>query len=120
MLFKWCMGFQRKSISSRENQKIIYPKVQIIPYEPIGPEHQPIVDAIHDFMSKLFPIEELREYMWNHLASTLLGTPGNQTFNNYLGGGRNGKSVLVTLMTKVLGDYKADLPLTAYCDTKKN
>ena len=90
-----------------------------IPYESIGPKHQKIVDDINDFMAKLFPIEELREYMWNHLASTLLGTPGNQTLNNYLGGGRNGKSVLVTLMTKVLGDYKADLPLTAIVTPKR-
>jgi phage/plasmid-associated DNA primase len=55
-------------------------------------------------MAKLFPEQELREYMWEHLSSTLVGTALNQTFNNYLGGGRNGKSVLVTLMTKTLGE----------------
>lgn len=90
-----------------------------IEYIPIGPEHSEVVDEINDFMTKLFPVEELREYMWNHLASTLLGTPGNQTFNNYLGGGRNGKSVLVTLMAKTLGEYKADLPLTAIVTPKR-
>jgi P4 family phage/plasmid primase-like protien len=90
-----------------------------IEYIPIGPEQQKTVDEINDFMEKLFPVEELREYMWNHLASTLLGTPGNQTFNNYLGGGRNGKSVLVTLMAKTLGEYKADLPLTAIVTPKR-
>lgn len=90
-----------------------------IEYTPIGPENKTIVDEINDFMTKLFPVEELREYMWNHLASTLLGTPGNQTFNNYLGGGRNGKSVLVTLMAKTLGEYKADLPLTAIVTPKR-
>ena len=90
-----------------------------IEYHPIGPEHQKTVDEINDFMKKLFPIEELREYMWNHLASTLLGIPGNQTFNNYLGGGRNGKSILVALMAKTLGEYKADLPLTAIVTPKR-
>ena len=30
-----------------------------------------------------------------------------------MGGGRNGKSVVTSLMTKVLGDYKGELPLTA-------
>jgi P4 family phage/plasmid primase-like protien len=94
-------------------------KTTNIEYIPIGPEHKKIVDEINDFMYKLFPVEELREYMWNHLASTLLGTPGNQTFNNYLGGGRNGKSVLVTLMAKTLGEYKADLPLTAIVTPKR-
>jgi P4 family phage/plasmid primase-like protien len=84
-----------------------------IDYIPIGPEHTGIVAEINDFMEKLFPIPELKEYMWDHLSSTLIGTAVNQTFNNYIGGGRNGKSVLVTLMSKTLGEYKGDLPLTA-------
>lgn len=90
-----------------------------IEYFPIGPDNQKIADEITEFMKMLFPIEELREYMWNHLASTLLGIPGNQTFNNYLGGGRNGKSVLVALMAKTLGEYKADIPLTAIVTPKR-
>ena len=63
-------------------------------------------------MEQLFPVKELREYMWQHLASTLIGTNDNQTFNIYNGNGRNGKSVLVTLMTKVLGEYKGTVPIT--------
>jgi putative DNA primase/helicase len=46
------------------------------------------------------------------LASTLIGTAANQTFNMYIGIGQNGKSVLVNLMEMVLGDYKGDVPLT--------
>ena len=71
-----------------------------------------IMEEINDFMGKLFPVEELKTYMWEHLASTLMGTTPNQTFNNYIGIGQNGKSVLVTLMEKILGDYKGDVPLT--------
>ena len=56
------------------------------------------VSAIETFMSQLFPNTELKRYMWDHLASTLIGTQDNQTFNIYLGSGRNGKSVLVDLM----------------------
>jgi P4 family phage/plasmid primase-like protien len=82
-------------------------------YHPNTEKHTEIIKEINDFMMKLFPVEELREYMWSHLASTLVGTAVNQTFNNYLGAGRNGKSVLVTLMTKTLGEYKGELPLTA-------
>lgn len=88
-------------------------------YNPISEKDNKTVDEINDFMTKLFPIEELREYMWNHLASTLVGTAVNQTFNNYLGAGRNGKSVLVSLMTKVLGQYKGELPLTAVVTSKR-
>ena len=69
-------------------------------------------DEINKFMDELFPDEQLRAYMWEHLASCLVGTNENQTFNIYTGGGRNGKSVLTDLMTKGLGDYKATVPIT--------
>jgi P4 family phage/plasmid primase-like protien len=90
-----------------------------IDYIPLSDKHEEQVQEIEDFFKKLFPIDELREYMWDHLASTLVGTALNQTFNNYLGGGRNGKSVLVSLMSKVLGDYKGELPLTAVVTSKR-
>jgi P4 family phage/plasmid primase-like protien len=77
-----------------------------------------IIDEIHDFMYKLFPPEELRRYMWEHLASTLIGTSMNQTFNMYMGGGSNGKSVLVDLMKLGLGEYKADVPLSIITDKR--
>lgn len=69
-------------------------------------------------MDQLFPEKSLCEYMWDHLASTLLGTSTNQTFNMYIGGGQNGKSVLVNLMEIVLGDYKGDVPLTLVTDRR--
>ena len=84
-----------------------------IDYIPIEKCDQAIIDEINDFMEKLFPVDELRRYMWDHLASTLHGTNVNQTFNMYIGSGRNGKSKLVELMTQCLGDYKGTLPVTA-------
>jgi len=65
-----------------------------------------IIDSCTDFLHKLFPEEELYNYMYDHLASTLIGTSSNQTFNMYIGKGRNGKSALVGLMVKVLGEYQ--------------
>jgi P4 family phage/plasmid primase-like protien len=70
-----------------------------------------IIAEIDDFMAKLFPIEQLRNYMWEHLASTLIGVNLNQTFHMYIGGGENGKSVLTDLMSQVFGEYKCDAPL---------
>lgn len=70
-----------------------------------------IIEEIEDFMAKLFPIEPLRKYMWEHLASSLIGVNLNQTFHMYIGGGENGKSVLTDLMSQILGDYKSDAPL---------
>lgn len=83
-----------------------------IDYIPINPtKHSTIVSEIEDFMKKLFPVPDLHRYMWDHLSSTLMGTCREQTFNMYVGIGQNGKSVLVNLMEKVLGEYKGDVPL---------
>ena len=71
-----------------------------------------IFGEIAQFMKELFPHKELHDYMWEHLASCLIGTNKNQTFNIYYGGGRNGKSKLTELMTKALGSYKATVPIT--------
>jgi len=75
-------------------------------------KYEAIKDEINEFMKELFPDEELRRYMWEHLASTIVGTNENQTFNIYNGSGANGKSKLVELMSKALGDYKATVPVT--------
>lgn len=66
---------------------------------------------IDEFMRQLFPNPDLLKYMWEHLASCLIGTNDNQTFNIYTGSGANGKSKLVDLMSKLLGDYKGVVPL---------
>lgn len=86
--------------------------IDYIPIDSENMQHKKIMDEINDFMEKLFPESELRQYMWEHLASTLIGGNVNQTYNNYLGIGQNGKSVLVGLMEKILGEYKADAPLS--------
>ena len=83
-----------------------------INYIKVTDKHSTTVEEIKDFMKKLFPVVELHKYMWDHLASTLLGTCKEQTLNMYVGIGQNGKSVLVNLMEQVLGDYKGDVPLS--------
>jgi P4 family phage/plasmid primase-like protien len=88
-------------------------RINYIPFNTINNETYPnIVNQIYDFMNKLFPIPELNKYMWNHLASCLIGTNKNQTFNVYHGSGSNGKSMLTDLMTHALGDYKGTVPIT--------
>ena len=89
-------------------------KTTKIDYIPLDTDrHRTHIGEINDFMAQLFPEEELREYMWEHLASTLIGTNREQTFNIYIGGGSNGKSKLIELMSACLGEYKAVLPITA-------
>jgi len=75
-------------------------------------KHGDVMDEILDFMEKLFPVKSLNEYMWEHLASCLIGTNMNQTFNIYRGSGSNGKSILTDLMSQALGEYKGTVPIT--------
>ena len=73
--------------------------------------HSKEIAEITEFMEQLFPMENVRRYMWDHLASVLIGVNRDQTFNVYIGGGSNGKSKLVELMAMCLGDYKVSLPI---------
>ena len=75
-------------------------------------KHSTKIGEINQFMEQLFPVKELRDYMWEHLASCLIGLNENQTFHIYKGKGRNGKSKLIELMGMVLGEYKALVPVT--------
>ena len=71
-----------------------------------------IVKEINEYMSQLYPIPELCEYMWSHLASCLIGENINQTCSFYVGSGSNGKSSIVELMSYAFGDYKGVLPIS--------
>jgi putative DNA primase/helicase len=82
------------------------------PYIEDMSEHVDTVREIESFMMQLFPEEELRRYMWDHAASVLLGKNNNQTFNMYMGNGRNGKSKFVELLGKAIGEYKATIPIS--------
>lgn len=84
-------------------------KIPYIPLEELLPD---TIQEVKSFMEQLFPDEELRNYMWDHAASVLIGKNTNQTFNIYIGEGRNGKSKFVELMSAVLGDYKATVPIS--------
>ena len=84
-----------------------------IDYVPLDrAKHANTIDEINDFMAQLFPIEELRNYMWDHLASCLIGVNREQTFQIYVGAGSNGKSKLTELMSRCFGEYKATVPIT--------
>ena len=79
-----------------------------------------ISQELTSFMSKLFPIESLNKYMWEHLASCLVGTNLNQTFNIYHGSGSNGKSILTDLMSQALGEYKGTVPITLVTEKRNS
>jgi hypothetical protein len=78
------------------------------------------ISYVDNFMNKLFPIKSLNKYMWEHLASTLIGENLNQTFNIYRGSGSNGKSLLADLMSQTLGEYKGTVPITLVTDKRNS
>ena len=82
--------------------------IDYIPFDPESREQK----EIDDFMSKVFPRKDLREYMWRKLASCLEGTNREQTYETWIGVGGNGKSKLVDLMAMSLGDYATSLQST--------
>ena len=83
-----------------------------IPYNKNDAQQAVIKKEVDGFFGKLFTDASLRRYMKEHLASTLIGTNENETFNIYNGVGRNGKSKLVDLMGKMLGELKGVVPLS--------
>ena len=92
-----------------------------IPYIPYKSEDSSeIANEIMTFMKQLFPQSELCRYMWDHLASVLIGTKKEHTFNIYRGSGSNGKSILTDLMSQCLGDYKGTVPITLVTDKRSS
>jgi P4 family phage/plasmid primase-like protien len=87
--------------------------IEYVEYNPHDPEQARTHREIDDFMEKVFPRAELRQYMWRKLASCLEGSNKEQTYDTWIGVGGNGKSKLVDLMSMVLGDYASSLQSTA-------
>jgi P4 family phage/plasmid primase-like protien len=92
-----------------------------IPYIPYDYEkHKETSDEIMTFMEQLFPQKNLCKYMWDHLASCLIGIKKEHAFNIYRGSGSNGKSILTDLMTQALGEYKGTVPITLVTDKRSS
>jgi P4 family phage/plasmid primase-like protien len=93
-------------------------RINYIPYNESNPEWKQTSEELNKFMHTLFPIPDLNRYMWDHLASCLIGVNKNQTFNVYHGSGSNGKSLLADLMSATLGDYKGTVPITLVTEAR--
>jgi P4 family phage/plasmid primase-like protien len=98
-------------------------------YKPIEyyRKHSPkLIDEIKTFISQIFPADkqtssnELEEYMWQYMSSLLFGTNENQTLNIFIGSGANGKSMLIDLLSKVLGKYKGTVPISLITQKRGN
>lgn len=73
-------------------------------------KHSTIVNEIKEYFHELFPLEEVYNYMWNHMASMLIGDSAKvQCLHYYIGIGQNGKSMMVKLLELIFGDYAVPL-----------
>ena len=77
-----------------------------------------INEALEDFLTKVFPIPDVREYTMRFLSSCLSGEIREEKFYFWTGSGGNGKSKLVELIDFVLGDYSKSMDV-AFLTTKR-
>jgi putative DNA primase/helicase len=70
--------------------------------------------AIQKFIAQVLPDPEVRLYFMRHLATCLIGGNKAQKFHILTGSGSNGKSMLMNLVSKALGDYAAVVPISLF------
>ena len=80
--------------------------------------HNETLISIKKFIAELFPNESLRMYVMDHLASLFTGHNHHQNAHFYIGGGANGKSALIDLLSLSLGEYKGDVPASLIFDKR--
>ena len=68
-------------------------------------------NELETFLGRVLLDKEVREYFLLHLASMLSGQ-NPQRFHILTGSGSNGKSMLMNLMTTVMGDYCCKMPIS--------
>lgn len=71
----------------------------------------PEIAEINDFFSKIFVNEGVRNYVLDILACTIDGSIAQERFYIFTGQGSNGKSRLLDLVQKAIGDYYCILPI---------
>lgn len=76
-------------------------KINYIEYN----HEDPNIDQIMDFMSKVLPKKDVREYVLTLMASMLDGNNKEEKFYIWTGHGSNGKSKCIELLEKAIGDY---------------
>lgn len=84
-------------------------------YDPDKPYYDyPAWPAVETFIKRVLPNAEVREYFIKHLSTNLFGGNTAQKFHILTGSGSNGKSMIMNLMTKALGDYACTVPITLF------
>lgn len=92
-----------------------------IDYDPQQPYYEyPAWPKVEKFIQQVLPRKEVRDYFIKHLASNLFGGNTAQKFHILTGSGSNGKSMIMNLMTKTLGDYACTVPISLFTQKRKS
>jgi P4 family phage/plasmid primase-like protien len=74
--------------------------------------YEELNDGLNDFLQKVFPKPDVREYTLRFLSSCLSGEVREEKFYFWTGSGGNGKSKLNELMDNAMGDYSRQLEVS--------
>jgi P4 family phage/plasmid primase-like protien len=92
-----------------------------IDYDPDRPYYEyPTWPKVEKFIQQVLPKKEVRDYFIKHLASNLFGGNTAQKFHILTGSGSNGKSMIMNLMTKTMGDYACTVPISLFTQKRKS
>lgn len=80
----------------------------------------PAWPEVEMFIKKVLPDKEVREYFLKHLATNILGGNTAQKFHILTGSGSNGKSMIMNLLSKALGDYACTVPISLFTQKRKS
>lgn len=72
------------------------------------------------FIQMIQPNLDSRNYLIKILAQTLSGRSYLEHVYNHIGGGSNGKTMLLTLLSMIFGDYGYELPVKRLCESVKS
>lgn len=92
-----------------------------IDYDPDRAYYEyPAWPKVEKFIHQVLPKKEVRDYFIKHLASNLFGGNTAQKFHILTGSGSNGKSMIMNLMTRTMGDYACTVPISLFTQKRKS
>jgi putative DNA primase/helicase len=74
---------------------------------PVAPDPAAACPLFDDFLRRIQPLAEMRSFLQRWFGYSMTGLTAEQKFTFFYGSGANGKSVLVDLMARIMGDYAA-------------
>jgi putative DNA primase/helicase len=74
---------------------------------PVTPDPAATCPRFDAFLRQIQPVAEMRGFLQRWFGYSMTGLTAEQKFAFFYGSGANGKSVLVDLMARIMGDYAA-------------